>query len=90
MAIVLRYLGTLAVLEMAIPRSADNLDTDTAAVWTTERDDRAIVSGYLTTGDGVFVDFLAFLQGLLLYDCRNYIGGLTWTSLVSRTVFVGA
>jgi hypothetical protein len=34
-----RYLGTLTVLEIAIPRSADNLDTDTAAVWTRNRDE---------------------------------------------------
>jgi hypothetical protein len=31
--IVRRYLGTLAALESAIPRSSDNLDTDQAAVW---------------------------------------------------------
>jgi hypothetical protein len=34
-----RYLGTLTVLEIAIPRSADNLDTDVAAVWTRNRDE---------------------------------------------------
>jgi len=38
-AVVQRYLGTLAVMEMSIPRSADNLDTDTAAVWTRNRDE---------------------------------------------------
>ena len=38
-AILLRYLGTLTVMEIAIPRSADNLDTDTAAVWTRNRDE---------------------------------------------------
>jgi hypothetical protein len=31
--VVRRYLGTLAILEVAIPRSSDNLDTDKAAVW---------------------------------------------------------
>jgi hypothetical protein len=32
-----RYLSTLAVLEAAIPRAADNLDTDQAAIWTRNR-----------------------------------------------------
>lgn len=42
-AIVRRYLTTLNILELAVPRSADNLDTDQAAVWThnkTEVQDR--------------------------------------------------
>jgi hypothetical protein len=34
-----RYLGNLGVLENAIPRSAENLDTDAAAVWTRNRDE---------------------------------------------------
>jgi hypothetical protein len=38
-AIVRRYLGTLTVLELAIPRSGENLDTDEAAVWTRNRDE---------------------------------------------------
>lgn len=33
-AVVRRYLGTLTVLELAIPRASENLDTDQAAVWT--------------------------------------------------------
>ena len=33
-AVVRRYLGTLTVLELAVPRAGDNLDTDQAAVWT--------------------------------------------------------
>jgi hypothetical protein len=33
-AVVRRYLVTLATLETAIPRSSDNLDTDQAAIWT--------------------------------------------------------
>ena len=31
------YLGTLACLEASIPRAAENLDTDQAAVWTRNR-----------------------------------------------------
>jgi hypothetical protein len=38
-AVVRRYLGTLAVLEFAVPRAGDNLDTDQAAVWTRNRDE---------------------------------------------------
>lgn len=37
--ILRRYLGTLTVLEAAIPRSSDNLDTDRAAVWTRNHDE---------------------------------------------------
>jgi hypothetical protein len=37
--VVRRYLGTLMVLEHAVPRAADNLDTDQAAVWTRNRDE---------------------------------------------------
>lgn len=33
-AVLRRHLQTLLTLEMAIPKSGDNLDTDTAAVWT--------------------------------------------------------
>lgn len=33
-AIVRRYLATLTILEVAIPRAAENLDTDQAAIWT--------------------------------------------------------
>ena len=38
-AVVRRYLGTLTVLEYAVPRAGDNLDTDQAAVWTRNRDE---------------------------------------------------
>lgn len=38
-AVIRRYLTTLTGLEVAIPRSGDNLDTDIAAVWTRNRDE---------------------------------------------------
>ena len=38
-SVVRRYLGTLIVLEHAVPRAGDNLDTDQAAVWTRNRDE---------------------------------------------------
>jgi hypothetical protein len=34
LAIARRYLGSLTMLEFAVPRSGENLDTDQAAVWT--------------------------------------------------------
>jgi len=37
--IVQRYLGTLTMLEFAVPHAGDNLDTDQAAVWTRNRDE---------------------------------------------------
>ncbi len=37
--VVRRYLGTLIVLEHAVPSAGDNLDTDQAAVWTRNRDE---------------------------------------------------
>lgn len=36
-AVVRRYLAQLRGLELAVPRSADSLDTDQAAVWTRNR-----------------------------------------------------
>lgn len=38
-AIVRRYLGTLTVLEIAVPRAGEHLDTDQASVWTRNRDE---------------------------------------------------
>lgn len=32
--IVRRYLGTINLLELAVPRSGENLDTEQAAIWT--------------------------------------------------------
>lgn len=34
LGVLRRYLATLITLEVAIPRSGENLDTDAAAVWT--------------------------------------------------------
>ena len=63
MAISRRYLGTLLALEIAIPKSADNLDTDQAAVWTRNREEyrdrvrlfddwRRRLCGFLGVGPG--------------------------------------
>jgi hypothetical protein len=37
--IMRRYLGTLNTLELAIPASSDNLDTDQASMWTRNKDE---------------------------------------------------
>ena len=37
LGVVRRYLVTLITLEVAVPASADNLDTDQASVWTHNR-----------------------------------------------------
>lgn len=39
LGVLRRYLFTLTKLELAIPRSGDNLDTDSAAVWTRNPDE---------------------------------------------------
>lgn len=63
MAIARRYLGTLLALEIAIPKSADNLDTDQAAVWTRNKEEyrdrvrlfddwRRRLCGFLGVGPG--------------------------------------
>lgn len=38
-AVTLQYISTLATLETAIPRTSDNLDTDSAAAWTHNADE---------------------------------------------------
>lgn len=38
-AVVRRYLGTLIALEVAVPATSDNLDTDQASVWTRNKDE---------------------------------------------------
>ena len=40
LTIIRRYLATLTVLEAAIPRSGESLDTDVAAVWTRNRSEQ--------------------------------------------------
>jgi hypothetical protein len=40
-AIVRRYLGTLATLERAVTNASDNLDTDRASMWTRNKDELA-------------------------------------------------
>jgi hypothetical protein len=38
-AIVRRYLGTLTTLELAVPATSDNLDTDQASMWSRNKDE---------------------------------------------------
>jgi hypothetical protein len=39
LAVARRYLSSLLVLETAVPRAGDSLDTDQAAVWTRNKDE---------------------------------------------------
>jgi hypothetical protein len=41
LAIIRRYLGTLTSLELAVPATSDNLDTDQASMWTRNKDEVA-------------------------------------------------
>jgi hypothetical protein len=34
-----RYLGNLAVIELAVPAASDNLDTDQASIWTRNKNE---------------------------------------------------
>ena len=63
--VVRRYLGTLNVLEIAVPRSAENLDTDIAAVWTRNRDEPRDRIRLFDDWRRRLCGFLAFLQVLL-------------------------
>jgi len=38
-AVVLQYISTLAAIEVVIPRTSDNLDTESAAAWTHNADE---------------------------------------------------
>ena len=38
-AVVLQYISTLATIEVAIPSTSDNLDTESAAAWTHNADE---------------------------------------------------
>jgi hypothetical protein len=41
MVIARRYLGNLTTLELAVPATSDNLDTDQASIWTRNKDEVA-------------------------------------------------
>lgn len=38
-SVVRRYLGNLAVLELAVPETSENLETDQASIWTRNKDE---------------------------------------------------
>ena len=67
-----RYLGTLTVLEFAVPRAGDNLDTDQASVWTRNRDELRDRSRLFDDWRRRLCGFLGIPPGPALTD-----GGLT-------------
>ena len=71
-AVVRRYLGTLTVLEFAVPRAGDNLDTDQASVWTRNRDELRDRSRLFDDWRRRLCGFLGIPPGPALTD-----GGLT-------------
>jgi hypothetical protein len=70
--VVRRYLGTLTMLEFAVPRAGDNLDTDQASVWTRNRDELRDRSRLFDDWRRRLCGFLGIPPGPALAD-----GGLT-------------
>jgi hypothetical protein len=66
--VVRRYLGTLLVLEQAVPRSGDNLDTDQASVWTRNRDELRDRSKLLDDWRHRLCGFFGIPPGPALHD----------------------
>ncbi len=60
-SIVRRYLATLTTLEIAVPATSENLDTDQASMWTRNKDDWRIAFGCLTNGGVGSAGFLVSL-----------------------------
>jgi hypothetical protein len=71
--IVRRYLGNLTVLEVAVPRSSEHLDTDQAAVWTRNRTEPQDRLRLLDDWRRRLCDFLGVLPGPGLGR-----GGIAW------------
>lgn len=71
--IVRRYLGTLTVLEVAIPKSAEHLDTDQASVWTRNRTETADRISLFDDWRRRLCDFLGVPPGPGLID-----RGVSW------------
>ena len=69
--IVRRYLGTLTVLEHAIPRSGDNLDTDQAAIWTRNKDELRDRTRLLEDWQRRLCGFFGIPPGPALHDSRK-------------------
>jgi len=69
LGVIRRYLATLTVLETAIPRAGENLDTDVAAVWTRNqsepRDRMKLFDGWRRRLCG----FLGIPPGPALVEC---------------------
>jgi hypothetical protein len=72
-AVVRSQLGTLNALEAAVPRAAENLDTDQAAVWTRNRDEVRDRARLLAAWSRRLCGFLGLPPGPALGDA-----GLEW------------
>lgn len=67
--VVRRYLGTLVGLELAIPQSGGNLDTDRASVWTRNRDEIRDRTALFDNWRRRLCAFLGLPPGRGLADC---------------------
>ena len=91
--ILRRYLGTLTVLECAVPRAGDNLDTDQAAVWTRNRDELRDRTKLFDDWRRRLCGFLGVPPGPDLADVASHWLSRViwrWTPRICRTVSTGA
>ena len=70
-----RYLGSLTSLELAIPATSENLDTDQASMWTRNKDE-------LTDRMRLFNDWRRRLCGFLGIAAGPDVAGNTTTLIV--------
>ena len=71
--VVLTYLAQLTALEFAVPRAAEGMDTDQAAVWTRNRTEARDRARLFDNWRRRLCGFLGIPPGPALTD-----GGITW------------
>jgi hypothetical protein len=71
--VVLTYLAQLSALEFAVPRAADGMDTDQAAIWTRNRNEARDRARLFDDWRRRLCGFLGIPPGPALTD-----GGITW------------
>jgi hypothetical protein len=71
--VVLTYLAQITALEFAVPRAADGMDTDQAAVWTRNRTEARDRARLFDDWRRRLCGFLGIPPGPALTD-----GGITW------------
>lgn len=74
-AVARRYLGNLTVLELAVPATSGNLDTDQASIWTRNKDE-------LTDRIGLFDEWRRRLCGFIGVPAGPALPGRTASLIV--------